>query len=139
MQITQRAIPAVYRIVNRGGRRGFPCLHIPRKAASELYREKIESPQAEESRLLAQKAAAQSAAAETVRQAEKDGAALVSQAQEAARRAAADALRQAEAQAEAERQAMLDRTEKDCEALRAAAMARMDDAVDYLLEKVVKR
>ncbi len=106
---------------------------------SELYREKIESLQAEESRLLAQKAAAQSAAAETVRQAEKDGAALVSQAQEAARRAAADALRQAEAQAEAERQAMLDRTEKDCDALRAAAMARMDDAVDYLLEKVVKR
>ena len=136
MQITQRAIPAVYRIVNRGGRRGFPYLHIPRKAVSELYREKIESLQAEESRLLAQKAAAQSAA---VRQAEKDGAALVSQAQEAARRAAADALRQAEAQAEAERQAMLDRTEKDCEALRAAAMARMDDAVDYLLEKVVKR
>ena len=38
-----------------------------------------------------------------------------------------------------ERQAMLDRTEKDCEALRAAAMARMDDAVDYLLKKVVKR
>ncbi|MFR1973733.1 MAG: hypothetical protein ACLS3F_03775 [Oscillospiraceae bacterium] len=74
-----------------------------------------------------------------MRQAEKDGAALVSQAQEAARRAAADALRQAEAQAEAERQAMLDRTEKDCEALRAAAMARMDDAVDYLLKKVVKR
>lgn len=139
MQITQRATPSVYRIVNRGGRRGFPYLHIPRKAVSELYREKIESLQAEESRLLAQKAAAQSAAAETVRQAEKDGAALVSQAQEAARRAAADALRQAEAQAEAERQAMLDRTKKDCEALRAAAMARMDDAVDYLLEKVVKR
>ena len=114
-------------------------MHIPRKAVSELYREKIESLQAEESRLLAQKAAAQSAAAETVRQAEKDGAALVSQAQEAARRAAADALRQAEAQAEAERQAMLDRTEKDCEALRAAAMARMGNAVDYLLEKVVKR
>ena len=139
MQITQRATPAVYRIVNRGGRRGFPYLHIPRKAVSELYREKKESLQAEESRLLAQKAAAQSAAAETVRQAEKDGAALVSQAQEAARRAAADALRQAEAQAEAERQAMLDRTEKDCDILRAAAMARMDDAVDYLLEKVVKR
>ena len=58
MQITQRATPAVYRIVNRGGRRGFPCLHIPRKAVSELYREKIESLQAEESRLLAQKAAA---------------------------------------------------------------------------------
>ena len=104
---------------------------------SELYREKIESLQAEESRLLAQKAAAQSAAAEMVRQAEKDGASLVSQAQEAARRAAADALRQAEA--ETERQAMLDRTEKDCDILRAAAMARMDGAVDYLLEKVVKR
>lgn len=131
--------PAVYRMLSRGCRGGFPCLHIPRKAVSELYREKIESLQAEESRLLAQKAAAQSAAAEMVRQAEKDGAALVSQAQEAARRAAADALRQAEAQAETERQAMLDRTEKDCDALRAVAMARMDDAVDYLLEKVVKR
>ena len=133
MQITQRATPAVYRMLSRGCRGGFPCLHIPRKAVSELYREKIESLQAEESRLLAQKAAAQSAAAE------KDGASLVSQAQEAARRAAADALRQAEAQAETERQAMLDRTEKDCDALRAVAMARMDDAVDYLLEKVVKR
>ena len=55
------------------------------------------------------------------------------------RRAAADALRQAEAQAETERQAMLDRTEKDCDALRAVAMARMDGAMDYLLEKVVKR
>lgn len=139
MQITQRATPAVYRMLSRGCRGGFPCLHIPRKAVSELYREKIESLQAEESRLLAQKAVAQSAAAEMVRQAEKDGAALVSQAQEAARRAAADALRQAEAQAEAERQAMLDRTEKDCDALRAVAMARMDGAVDYLLEKVVKR
>ena len=139
MQITQRATPAVYRMLSRGCRGGSPCLHIPRKAVSELYREKIESLQAEESRLLAQKAAAQSAAAEMVRQAEKNGAALVSQAQEAARRAAADALRQAEAQAETERQAMLDRTEKDCDILRAAAMARMDDAVDYLLEKVVKR
>ena len=116
-----------------------PTAILPRKAVSELYREKIESLQAEESRLLAQKAAAQSAAAEMVRQAEKDGASLVSQAQEAARRAAADALRQAEAQAETERQAMLDRTEKDCDILRAAAMARMDGAVDYLLEKVVKR
>ena len=106
---------------------------------SELYREKIESLQAEESRLLAQKAAAQSAAAETVRQAEKAGAALVSQAQEAARRAAADALRQAEAQAEAERQAMLAHTEEDCQVLREAALGRMDGAVAYLLEKVVKR
>ena len=34
---------------------------------------------------------------------------------------------------------MLDRTEKDCDALRAVAMARMDGAMDYLLEKVVKR
>ena len=90
MQITQRATPAVYRMLSRGCRGGFPCLHIPRKAVSELYREKIES-------------------------------------------------LQAEAQAETERQAMLDRTEKDCDILRAAAMARMDGAVDYLLEKVVKR
>ena len=134
MQITQRAIPAVYRMLSRGCRGGFPCLHIPRKAVSELYREKIESLQAEESRLLAQKAAAQSAAAEMVRQAGPRSPSRCDT-------AAADllALRQAEAQAEAERQAMLDRTEKDCEALRAAAMARMDDAVDYLLEKVVKR
>ena len=66
MQITQRATPAVYRKLSRGCRGGFPCLHIPRKAGSELYRDKIESLQAEESRLLAQKAAAQSAAAEMV-------------------------------------------------------------------------
>ena len=105
----------------------------------KLYREKIESLQAAESRLLAQRAAAQSAAAEQVRQAEKDGAALVAAAQESARRAAADALRQAEAQADTERQAMLARTEQDCAALRETALGRMDGAVAYLLEKVVKR
>lgn len=105
----------------------------------KLYREKIESLQAAESRLLAQKAAAQSAAAEQVRQAEKDGATLVAAAQESARRAAADALQQAEAQADAERQAMLTRTERDCAALRETALGRMDSAVAYLLEKVVRR
>lgn len=105
----------------------------------KLYREKIESLQAAESRLLAQRAAAQNAATERVRQAEKDGAALVAAAQESARRAAADALRQAETQADAERQAMLARTEQDCAALREMALGRMDGAVAYLLEKVVKR
>ena len=105
----------------------------------KLYREKIESLQAAESRLLAQRAAAQNAATERVRQAEKDGAALVAAAQESARRAAADALRQAETQADAERQAMLARTEQDCMALRETALGRMDGAVAYLLEKVVKR
>lgn len=105
----------------------------------KLYREKIESLQAAESRLLAQKAAAQSAAAEQVRQAEKDGAALIAAAQEAARRASAEALRQAEAQADTERQVMLAHTEADCQALREAALGRMDGAVAYLLEKVVKR
>lgn len=104
-----------------------------------LYQEKIEALQAAESRLLAQKAAAQAAAAEQVRQAEKDGAALIAAAQELARRAAADALRQAEAQADTERQVMLAHTEEDCQALREAALARMDGAVAYLLEKVVKR
>ena len=105
----------------------------------KLYREKIESLQAAESRLLAQRAAAQNAATERVRQAEKDGAALVAAAQESARRAAAYALRQAETQADAERQAMLARTEQDCAALRETALGRMDGAVAYLLEKVVKR
>ncbi len=104
-----------------------------------LYQEKIEALQAAESRLLAQKAAAQAAAAEQVRQAEKDGAALIAEAQELARRAADDALRQAEAQAAAERTVMLERTEEDCSALRREALARMDAAVSYLLEKVVKR
>lgn len=104
-----------------------------------LYQEKIEALQAAESRLLAQKAAAQAAAAEQVRQAEKDGAALVAKAQETARRAAADALRQAEEQAAAEREVMLAHTEADCEALRRGALERMDRAVAYLLEKVVKR
>lgn len=105
----------------------------------KLYREKIESLQTAESRLLAQKAAAQAAAAETVHQAEKDGAALIAGAQEAARLAASDALRRAEEQAAAEREAMLERTEADCDALRRTALERMDGAVAYLLEKVVKR
>ena len=74
-----------------------------------------------------------------VRQAEKDGAALIAAAQEAARRTAAEALRQAEAQADTERQVMLAHTEEDCQALRKAALGRMDGAVAYLLEKVVKR
>ena len=68
-----------------------------------------------------------------------DGAALIAAAQEAARRTAAEALRQAEAQADTERQAMLAHTEEDCQALREAALGRMDGAVAYLLEKVVKR
>ena len=51
----------------------------------------------------------------------------------------ARALRQAEAQADTERQAMLAHTEEDCQALREAALGRMDGAVAYLLEKVVKR
>ena len=42
-----------------------------------MYREKIDTLQAAEERLLAQKTAAQNAAAERVRQAEKDGAALI--------------------------------------------------------------
>ena len=67
------------------------------------------------------------------------GAALIAAAREAARRTAAEALRQAEAQAETERQAMLAHTEEDCQALREAALDRMDGAVAYLLEKVVKR
>ena len=104
-----------------------------------MYREKIDTLQAAEERLLAQKTAAQNAAAERVRQAEKDGAALIAAAQEAARRTSAEALRQAEAQADTERQVMLAHTEEDCQALRKAALGRMDGAVAYLLEKVVKR
>ena len=76
-----------------------------------MYREKIDTLQAAEERLLAQKTAAQNAAAKRVRQAEKDGAALIAAAQEAARRTAAEALRQAEAQADTERQVMLAHTE----------------------------
>ena len=34
---------------------------------------------------------------------------------------------------------MLAHTEEDCQALREAALSRMDGAVAYLLEKVVKR
>ena len=34
---------------------------------------------------------------------------------------------------------MLARTETDCQSLREAALGRMDGAVAYLLEKVVKR
>ena len=141
IQIYAEGLPLRYKAYDTGeGRIGvFPCLPVSGKAVSELYREKIDALQAAESRLLAQRAAAQSAAAEQVRQAEKDGAALVAAAQEAARRDAADALRRAEAQADTERAAMLARTEQDCAALRETALGRMDGAVDYLLEKVVKR
>ena len=127
----RRGPPLRYKAYDTGeGRIGvFPCLPVSGKAVSELYREKID----------AQRAAAQSAEAEQVRQAEKDGAALVAAAQEAARRDAADALRRAEAQADTERAAMLARTEQDCAALRETALGRMDGAVAYLLEKVVKR
>ena len=137
----RRGPPLRYKAYDTGeGRIGvFPCLPVSGKAVSELYREKIDALQAAESRLLAQRAAAQSAAAEQVRQAEKDGAALVAAAQEAARRDAADALRRAEAQADTERAAMLARTEQDCAALRETALGRMDGAVAYLLEKVVQR
>ena len=86
-----------------------------------MYREKIDTLQAAEERLLAQKTAAQNAAPPP------------------ARRTAAEALRQAEAQADTERQVMLAHTEEDCQALRKAALGRMDGAVAYLLEKVVKR
>ena len=105
----RRGPPLRYKAYDTGeGRIGvFPCLPVSGKAVSELYREKIDALQAAESRLLAQRAAAQSAAAEQVRQAEKDGAALVAAAQETARRDAADALRRAEAQADTERAAML--------------------------------
>ena len=34
---------------------------------------------------------------------------------------------------------MLTHTEEDCQVLREAALGRMDGAVAYLLEKVVKR
>ena len=47
-----------------------------------LYREKIDTLQAAEERLLSQRTAAQNAAAEQVRQAEKDGAALIAAAPE---------------------------------------------------------
>ena len=104
-----------------------------------MYREKIDTLQAAEERLLAQKTAAQNAAGVGGRQAQTAGAALSAAALAGARRTAAEALRQAEAQADTERQAMLAHTEEDCQALREAALGRMDGAVAYLLEKVVKR
>ena len=81
----RRGPPLRYKAYDTGeGRIGvFPCLPVSGKAVSELYREKIDALQAAESRLLAQRAAAQSAAAEQVRQAEKDGAALVAAAHDA--------------------------------------------------------
>ena len=62
----RRGPPLRYKAYDTGeGRIGvFPCLPVSGKAVSELYREKIDALQAAESRLLAQRAAAQSAAAE---------------------------------------------------------------------------
>ena len=51
----------------------------------------------------------------------------------------ADLLRRAGAEADTERAARLGRTEQDGAALRETALGRMDGAVAYLLEKVVKR
>ena len=110
-----------------------------RKAVNDLYRETIEQLQAVEARLDAEKAAAQQAAQALVTAAEKDGCALVAQAEADLRQADRDAIRAVEAQAASLRQQMLADTEHACGDLRQSAMARMDKAVAYLVEKVVRQ
>lgn len=78
-----------------------------RKAVNDLYRETIEQLQAVEARLDAEKAAAQQAAQALVTAAEKDGCALVAQAEADLRQADRDAIRAVEAQAASLRQQML--------------------------------
>ena len=72
-------------------------------------------------------------------QAEKEGAALVTQAEAAVRQADRDAAVQTERQAAALREQMLAETEQQCAKMRSAAMAKMDNAVAYIAEKVVKQ
>lgn len=106
---------------------------------NDLYRETIEQLQAVEARLDAEKAVAQQTAQALVTAAEKDGCALVAQAEADLRQADRDAIRAVEAQAASLRQQMLADTELACGDLRQSAMARMDKAVAYLVEKVVRQ
>ena len=76
---------------------------------------------------------------ELLEQAEKEGAALVTQAEAAVRQADRDAAVQTERQAAALREQMLAETEQQCAKMRSAAMAKMDNAVAYIAEKVVKQ
>ncbi len=106
---------------------------------SDLYQEKIEQLQAAENRLEAEKAQAQQAAQALLDQAEQEGRALVAQAETAVRQADRDAAAQADAQADALHRQLLAETEQQCGHMRDAAMARMDKAVAYLVEKVVSQ
>ena len=104
-----------------------------------LYQEKVAQLQEAESRLEAEKAKTQQAAPELLDQAEKEGAALVTQAEAAVRQADRDAAVQTERQAAVLREQMLAETEQQCAKMRSVAMAKMDNAVAYIAEKVVKQ
>jgi len=106
---------------------------------SKLYREKIDRLQAEEQRLLEQKADAQRAARALVEQAQRDGDGLLREAEEAVKHADAEALRRADQEGAAIRAAMLSDAERSCRELRQQAEQRMDAAVRAIVEKVVKR
>ena len=55
------------------------------------------------------------------------------------RQADRDAIGQTEAQAASLREQMLAETERSCDDMRRAAMAHMDKAVAYIMEKVVRQ
>ena len=103
---------------------------------SNLYKEKVDQLQAAEARLEAEKARTQQAAQELLEQAEKDGSALVAQAEATVRQADRDAIGQTAASL---REQMLAETERSCDDMRRAAMAHMDKAVAYIMEKVVRQ
>ena len=106
---------------------------------SNLYKEKVDQLQAAEARLEAEKAKVQQAAQELLEQAEKDGSALVAQAEATVRQADRDAIGQTEVQAASLREQMLAETERSCDDMRRAAMAHMEKAVAYIMEKVVRQ
>ncbi len=83
------------------------------------------------------KADARARAQKLTADAEREGRALLQQGREKAAAEVADAMRQAEEAAAKRREEILARAAADCEALRAEAGARMDKAVEAILERVV--
>ncbi len=70
--------------------------------------------------------------------ADQEGRALLKQGEQAAAAAAAEAMRQAEEAAAKRREEILSQAGRDCDALRETARARMDKAVQAILERVVE-
>ena len=91
-----------------------------------------------EERMERAKAEARAQAQKMVADAERDGKALLQQGRDAAAKAETEALRKAEEAAAGRREAILADAAKDCQALKDAALGRMDQAAQAILERVVE-